>query len=250
MEDVTYESLSPPEQKSAQRRAKRLLRTASTIVQPPERPPVEGLATAYLKPENVMAVLIHQDPVDESWHSDIVLRRGNRLVHERAGDGMYSKRAAMSAARRRIGEIKGTEEHRMLPFIRSQGFDPNQVDVLQIDHDEFGCRWFFLSEPAVAKGAEYFTLFVECCYGDAVDKIEFARTLLLLDGPNFKANPAFLLADDDMIDDAPHLQWNAAAFLLSNKITSIGNYVPSRQDSAESAFWQQVAKLNPALTLH
>jgi hypothetical protein len=245
MTTLNYESLSLPERKSAQRRAKRLLWTATAIAQPTYQPLAKALATAYLKPENVVAVVIHKDPEKRNrWYSDIVMRRGDRLVQVSEWDWFFSKKDALLAAKRKIGEIKGTKEHRILKIIRSQG----------LGHDEFGRRLFLVSEPAIAKGAENFINFVESCYGDLMDKVELARMLLLLGGPYFKADPAFLLAEEDMIDDAAHLQWNAAAYLLSNKITFVKNtsigeegFSSGEEGLTRAAFWQQVSKLDPAL---
>lgn len=165
---MNYADLPTYARRMAKKMAKDLLRTV---------PAAEGLteddfqaytlrgalSTIYMRPENVIAVLIYSDG-NGNWWGDVVLKVG-KDGHTQSGTPMNkpvsSPEEAIEHVKAQIALIKSRPEHPLVKKIREAGFDPERIGLLRITHPKFGTRWMKLDIEAQQERIDQFKKYVE-----------------------------------------------------------------------------------------
>ena len=233
MTTLAYDTLSKTERRAARKLANKLLRTVPAANQPAIPGTLRGaLSTSYTKPENVIAALVYCDD-DGNWWGDIVLRKGDGWIQmgTAARKPLRSRELALQALRQTIAVIKAMHEDPIVQRVRDIGLDPQQIGMLRVHHQAFGCRWVVFEENEIATMADYFAKFLQRDGAEHsqlikafnVDHREAARWMILDAAPGFATDPQLLLPPDDSEERkrAFDLLYHAAAYLLWRGIQNI-----------------------------
>lgn len=103
--------------------------------------------------------------------------------------------------------------------MREMGIDPEQVQVLGVEHESFGRRLMLLPDNLVSEGAIHFAEWAEE-ESSPQDRVDLARSIILGFASQFAAsNPLFLFVGEN--DENCDLVYSAAALLLDNEITHV-----------------------------
>jgi hypothetical protein len=223
---LNFGSLSRNERRAATKLAKELVRTVPAAQNADEPLSIRGaLSTAFMKPENVIGALVYTD-LEGNWWGDVVLRKGKKKCFQmgsREEPPLQSCEDALECVKNLIASIKATREHPIVQEFRERGFDPEQIELLRVRHEKFGCRWVLLDEKQILSGAKAFAELVEREFGGVVDKLEQARAVILRVAPQFAVDPVFLRpagGNDEQEGEVQSLHF-AAAFLMRNGILNV-----------------------------
>ena len=122
---LDYTTLSRHERRAAKKLAKELLRTVPAAEKPisEEHCSIRGaLSTAFMKPENVIAVLVYTDG-NGNWWGDVVFNKGEKCVQigsqEEAPLQSYDE--ALEHVKAVIAYIKAMREHPFVQELRERG---------------------------------------------------------------------------------------------------------------------------------
>ena len=151
---LNYERLSRPERRAAKKLAKKLLRTVPAAEDPVEPKSIRGaLTTAFMRPENVFAVLVYTDG-NGNWWGDVLLNKGEKCltIGTPEKSPAQSFEDALECVKHLIAHIKATREHPLVQQFREQGFDPERIELLRVQHEQFGARWVFLDDDQITIG--------------------------------------------------------------------------------------------------
>ena len=126
---LNYTSLSRHDRRAAKNLAKELLRTVPAAQEAAGPCSIRGkLSTAFMKPENVIAVLVYTDG-NGNWWGDVVLNKGEKCVQigsqEEAPLQSYDE--ALGYVKSMMAYIKAMCEHPFVQELREKGCDPEQV---------------------------------------------------------------------------------------------------------------------------
>jgi hypothetical protein len=151
---LNFRSLSRNERRAATKLAKELLRTVPAAQNADEPLSIRGaLSTAFMKPENVIGALVYTD-LEGNWWGDVALRKGKRKCFQmgsREEPPLQSCEDALECVKNLIASIKATREHPIVQEFRERGFDPEQIELLRVRHEKFGCRWVLLDEKQICQ---------------------------------------------------------------------------------------------------
>ena len=166
---LDYRSLSRHERRAAKKLAKELLRTVPAAEKPisEEQCSIRGaLSTAFMKPENVIAVLVYTDG-NGNWWADVVLNKGEKCFQMGSQEEapLQSYDDALGYVKAVIAYIKAMREHPLVQELREKGCDPEQVELLRVGHAKFGHRWVIMDDNQIRTGAEAFVEYVEDKFG-------------------------------------------------------------------------------------
>jgi hypothetical protein len=230
---LNYTSLSRNDRRAAKKLAKQLLRTVPAAQEADGPCSIRGaLSTAFMKPKNVIAVLVHSDG-NGNWWGDVVLNKGEKCVQISSQEEapLQSYDEALEHVKAVIAYIKAMREHPFVQELREEGCDPEQVELLRVGHAKFGHRWVIMDDDQIRTGAEAFAAYVEDKFPSVVDKLEQARKVILEAAPRF-ATDMFLHPSDDQDEEEGEFQLlhDAAAFLLRCGIVNLD------QDTTEACF--------------
>lgn len=224
MTTLDYTKMSSAEQELAAELAKKLLRTVRASKQHCDANSSvrEKLATAFMKPENVVATIVcgSRDPF---WSGEVVLRKGERFVQVSQSKGIETlgREAALAQVKRQIAEIKGMQEDPFVKAIRKQGIDPQVVEAFHIDHESFGTRWVLFTQADILRLAKGFADYIGAVSGTLMNQIQIARTVIIGLAPQLAYEDALFLKPNNRMDDGGLsfcLLLNAAAFLWKNGV--------------------------------
>jgi hypothetical protein len=223
---LSYANLSRSDRKAARRLAKELLRTVPAAREGEQPRSVRGaLSTVFMKPQNVVGVLVYSDHMG-NWWGDVAFRSGSKCYQmgtpEEAPLDSYED--AFEHVKGFIARIKATREHPLVGEFRRQGIDPEKAVLMRVRHEAFGHRYALLDGNEIAEGAERFTSYVEDNFPGVADKLEQARTIVLQMAPRLATHPEFLQPrDHDSGDEQSDFQLlgYAAAFLVKSGIINI-----------------------------
>ena len=223
---LDYTTLSRHERRAAKKLAKELLRTVPAAEKPisEEQCSIRGaLSTAFMKPENVIAVLVYSDG-NGNWWGDVVLNKGEKCFQMGSQEEapLQSYDEALEHVKAVIAYIKAMREHPFVQELREKGCDPEQVELLRVGHAKFGHRWVIMDDDQIRTGAEAFVEYVKDKMPAVVDAVEQARKVILEAAPKF-ATDMFLHPSDDQDEEEGEFQLlhDAAAFLLRCGIVNV-----------------------------
>jgi hypothetical protein len=228
---VQYQTLPRQQRRAAQKLAKQLLRTTLPV-------PTEGrfgqnirgaLSTAYMKPENVVAVFTYDDG-NGNWWGDVVLRKGQGTYQIGvAEESPYGSRAeALAHVERLIGKIKAMREDPLVAVFRQNGIDVESIEMLRVRHKQFGWRFIVRHIDTIGSEADQFA--ERHGIADNVDPTVFyyaeqaARAIVLYYAPEFTDGENQFLsppAATDKCEDEIALWREAASFLLARGIGNV-----------------------------
>jgi hypothetical protein len=156
---VQYQTLPRQQRRAARKLAKQLLRTTLPVA-------TEGrfghtirgaLNTAFMKPENVVAVFTYDDG-NGNWWGDVVLRKGQGTYQIGvAEDSPYrSREEALAHVEKLIGRIKAMREDPLVAEFRNSGINVQTIELLRVQHKRFGCGWIVRSIDTITSEADEF----------------------------------------------------------------------------------------------
>jgi hypothetical protein len=249
---LNYQTLSRKQRREAKRYAKHLLATVPAATTLDEIASLRGaLATAFMKPKNVIGVLVYGDD-HGNWWADIVLRKGKRVFQGGSPERnpMRSREHALECAKHLIAQVKAMREHPIVQVARDGGLDPEATELFRVEHEKFGCRWAMLDERQISAGEKGFSEFIDQACGPLADKIEVARRTVLELAPRFADHPYFLTRTDESEASKRRLNvlFCAVAFLSANGIVNLndqdeeiesGSIVPSLFGDFDQVFATQ-----------
>lgn len=230
---LEYQSMSRRQRRDAQKLAKELLQTTPPASEPLEPMSlVAELATAFMKPENVVAAIVYGDG-NGNYFGDVVLKKGTRLLQKGALDGspLASPEEAFASIRQLLGQIKAMREHPIVAVFREKWGDPDLVELLRVEHEEFGYRYVYLQQNQIPEAAKAFASFfelnkdriVEANNGCTVDALQLARDEIIDLSPDF-ASRSYLLGPSDLSPETERkigLLHYAAAYLFANGVIKV-----------------------------
>lgn len=194
-----YSTLPGNERRAAKKLAKELMRSVTPDAQIQRvTGTVRGaLLTAFMKPENVEAVLIYDDGRG-NWWGDLVVRQGSGFtqygIHEDSPVKSYDE--ALQFLKCEIAQIKSNiEEDPIVRRYRGNGIDPAEVHYLSVIHPDVGCRWIVsIWNADITEGAKTF----EALFSEHKEPLDYVAPQLLLGIPREYVTGSYFLVPRDL----------------------------------------------------
>jgi hypothetical protein len=222
---LDYQFLSKADRQWARKRANGLLRSVPAAEVGLTCHSARGaLASVFMRPRNVIAVLVYDDDCG-NWWGDVVLRRGDGEVQLGSLEAapLRSREKALQSVKSFIASMKATRQHPYVEENRQRGVEPAGTELIRVRHEKFGCRWFPLAVEPMFVGANIFAKRVECKQKSLVDKLSQARRTVLKLAPRFASDSEFFEcnSEKDKDRDSYRLFGYAAAFLSDNGVANV-----------------------------